>query len=228
MKLINFIVSSLVASTLIQTACDNSHYKTTQIGSQIWMTENLNVSTFSNGEPIPQAKTEEEWKKAGLEKKPVWCYSKFDAANGRKYGKLYNGYAVFDSRGLAPKGWHIPNTAEWEQLINELGGKDEVADKLKATSGWDEFKGLWKSGSDGTVHKNSNGNGNNSSGFTALPGGSCDNYGTDNFRGIKGIWWSCTEDETLLYNYALDNLFSFLEKRIDHMDVGFSVRCIKD
>ncbi len=97
-------------------------YKSVKIGTQIWMTENLNVSTFRNGEPIPEAKTEEEWKKAGENKQPAWCYYNNDPKNGAKYGKLYNWCAVNDIRGIAPTGWHIPSYDEWTILINAQGG----------------------------------------------------------------------------------------------------------
>lgn len=70
-----------------------------KIGDQIWMTRNLNVDKFCNGDPIPETKTNEEWIKAGENGKPAWCYYDNDPANGEKYGKLYNWYAVNDPRG---------------------------------------------------------------------------------------------------------------------------------
>lgn len=65
-------------------------YDTVLIGSQIWMSKNLDVSHFRNGEKIPYAASAEEWKKAAENKDPVWCYYDNDEANGEKYGKLYN------------------------------------------------------------------------------------------------------------------------------------------
>ena len=82
-----------------------------KIGSQVWATENLNVDRFRNGDPIPQAKTAEEWQNAGNNQQPAWCYYNNDPKNGESYGKLYNWYAVNDRRGLAPQGWHIPSDA---------------------------------------------------------------------------------------------------------------------
>ena len=73
------------------------------------MSKNLNVSRFRNGEIIFEAKTIEEWEKAGENKTPAWCYYNNNPTNGAKYGKLYNWYAVNDIRALAPKGWHIPS-----------------------------------------------------------------------------------------------------------------------
>ena len=69
-----------------------------KIGKQIWMKLNLDVEVFRNGDPIPHAKTDEEWVKAGEQKKPAWCYYKNAGIYGEKYGKLYNWYAVNDPR----------------------------------------------------------------------------------------------------------------------------------
>jgi uncharacterized protein (TIGR02145 family) len=127
-------------------------YKTVVIGDQTWMAENLSVSTFRNGDTIQEMKTLDEWKMAAKQRKPAWCYYNNDASNGTKYGKLYNFFAVSDPRGLAPKGWHIPTGNDWVKLSKFLGNKREVGAKLKSINGW--FK---------------NGNGINSTGFTALP-----------------------------------------------------------
>ncbi len=106
--------------------------QTVTIGTQVWMIKNLDVATFRNGDPIPQAKTAEEWVKAGENQQPAWCYYDNDPANGAKYGKLYNWYAVNDSRGLAPVGYHIPSDAEWRKLTDFLGGEDIAGAKMKS------------------------------------------------------------------------------------------------
>lgn len=124
------------------------------IGDQTWAGQNLNTTTFRNGDPIPEAKTSEEWELANQERRPVWCYYENNAANGTKYGKIYNWYAVTDQRGLAPQGWHIPSKDAWNDLIDYLGGQDKAGHKIKDKTGW-----------------NKNGNGDNSSNFGALPGG---------------------------------------------------------
>jgi len=191
-------------------------YNSVKIGNQVWMSENLNVSTFRNGDPIPEAKTAEEWKKAGEKKQPAWCYYDNDPANGAKYGKLYNWYAVSDSRGLAPTGWHIPSDAEWTKLTDFLGGIDArvliTGAKMKSKNGWYD-----------------NGNGNNSSGFSGLPGGY--RYGSGAFGGVGGYgyWWSSTEDgtgsawlRTLVYSNG--NVY----RGYDYKGGGFSVRCLRD
>jgi len=149
------------------------------IGKQVWMTQNLNVDKFRNGDPIPQARTGEEWNRAGTNKQPAWCYYNNDPANGAKYGKLYNGYAVSDSRGLAPVGYHIPSDAEWTTLTDYLGGIEKAGAKMKSKQGWAK-----------------NGNGTNSSGFSGLPGGFRHFDGSFNYIGLYGHWWSSAEGST--------------------------------
>ena len=124
-----------------------------KIGTQIWMSENLNISHFRNGDIIPEAKTAEEWKEARIKKQPAWCYYNNNLENGEIYGKLYNWYAVNDKRGLAPVGFHVPSDDEWTALSDYLGGEDIAGGKLKSTIGWN------------------NNSATNSSGFSALPGG---------------------------------------------------------
>lgn len=133
---------------------DGNIYKTIKIGEKVWMAENLNVSHFRNGDLIPEAKTIEEWVLAGTKNEPAWCYYNNDSENSIKYGKLYNWYAVNDPRGLAPENWTIPDNNEWAKLIDYLGGSKEAGAGMKSATGW-----------------NSKGNGDNSSRFTALPGG---------------------------------------------------------
>lgn len=84
-----------------------------------WMAKNLNVSKFSNGDPIKECKTFQAWFDANLRGEPAWCYYDFDKANAEKYGKLYNYFAVTDRRWLAPKGWRVPNKEDFERLAEE-------------------------------------------------------------------------------------------------------------
>lgn len=187
------------------------------IGTQTWMSENLNTSTFKNGDIIPQAKTAEEWKKAGEQQKPAWCYYNNDPKNELKYGKLYNWYAVNDARGLAPNGWHIPSNDEWTLLETFLGDWKKSGNKLKAIRDW-----------------LSNGNGSNETGFSGVPGG----YRLDNgeFYGIgeDGQWWSSTdqfqltETTAVAWYRSLSNRNTYLNKDWKRQPIGLSVRCIKD
>jgi len=106
------LISSLLLIHALSNAqgvdIDGQTFDIVVIGSQTWMAENLNVSHFLNGDPIPHVQTNEEWLKAAENRRPAWCYYNNDPVNGKKYGKLYNWFAVNDSRGLAPPGWHIP------------------------------------------------------------------------------------------------------------------------
>ena len=112
-----------------------------KIGAQTWTTKNLDVSKFRNGEAIPLAKTNAEWELAGQNKQPAWCYYENKGENGTTYGKLYNWYAVTDSRGLAPTGYHVPTDAEWKTLTDYLGGDSIVGTKMKSTNGWNSIYG---------------------------------------------------------------------------------------
>lgn len=109
-----------------------------KIGTQIWMSENLNIDCFSNGDSIPEAKTKDEWEAAGSNRQPAWCLYK----NSQFLGKLYNWYAISDARGLAPNGWLLPTRNDWESLFEYIGGTKLAGKKLKNnSSSWEEFGG---------------------------------------------------------------------------------------
>ena len=97
----------LFAVLLIATSCGNGSSNESSssdqiiIGNQVWMTKNLNVETYRNGDIIPQVQDSTAW--ANLTT-GAWCYYENESSNGEKYGKHYNWYAVNDSLGLAPKG----------------------------------------------------------------------------------------------------------------------------
>lgn len=192
----------------------NSFYSSNEvkIGNQVWMTTNLNVSTFRNGDSIPEAKTDEEWINAGINHQPAWCYYNNDPTNGEKYGKLYNWYAVNDSRGLAPKGYHVPSDAEWTVLTDYLGGTEKAEAKMKAKTGWYQDE-----------------NSTNSSGFSGLPGGFRSYGGPFYGIGYVGGWWSSTEKESANAWYRdLVYLNGNVGRDFDSKQVGFSVRCLRD
>lgn len=190
-------------------------FKSVKIGTQTWMTENLNVDKFRNGDIIPQVQSEEDWENAANEKKPVWCYYENSSANGARYGKLYNWYAVNDPRDLAPNGWHIPTNKEWKELTNYLGGWKVAVAKLKSKEGWFE-----------------NGNGTNESGFSALPGGRRSEYDQNSyiFRGIDkwGFWWSSSnyvKKTSITRSICYNGTFQWLDW---DKGEGMSVRCVKN
>ncbi|MBT7827928.1 MAG: hypothetical protein HN600_15175 [Bacteroidetes bacterium] len=193
---------------------DGNVYNTVIIGEQEWMLENLKVTHFSNGDPIPHITNNSEWpNQVG----GAYCYYNNDLANLNVYGNLYNWWTVDDSRGIAPEGWHIPNNAEWEQLINYLGIYQQPGGKMKEV---------------GTLHwLPPNTGATNESGFTALPGGlRRDNNGAFEYIGSDGNFWSTSTPNngnvgSVLYlNYSqsgadISGMFS---------SYGISVRCIKD
>jgi uncharacterized protein (TIGR02145 family) len=191
---------------------DGNIYNTMKIKDQIWITENLNVGHFKNGDPIPEAKTNSEWAKASTEGKPAWCWLNDDPNNGQKYGKLYNWYALTDLRGLAPEDWHIPSTAEWVKLTDYYLSGNDAGKSLKSISGW-----------------NAGGNGNNSSLFNALPGGYRLNDGTCNSPGIYGLWWSSSTGSLATTAWARQLSYSnnsMLPCTFDK-GTGMSVRVVK-
>lgn len=204
MKKLSFLLVFIFGLVIIVSA------QTVTIGWQEWSTKNLNVTNFRNGDPIQQVKTLDEWIKATGNDQPAWCYYDFNPDNGPKYGKLYNFYAVIDPRGLAPKGWRIPNTYDWLALRDYLG-KDQAGFKMKTIGAWAN-----------------NGNGNNISGFSGLPGGVI-NFGGFQYIGEWGWWWSSTkhmEDQAYGYGLVYDEVY-LLEYTRD-LGLGQSVRCIKD
>jgi uncharacterized protein (TIGR02145 family) len=189
--------------------------QTVTIGNQVWMRNNLNVDKFRNGDPIPEAKTDEEWRKAGENKQPAWCNYSNDPALGIKYGKLYNWFAVNDPRGLAPEGYHIPSDAEWTSLTDYLGGKLVAGKTMKSTNSWNV-------GTSGT----------NNSGFSGLPGGRRNYDGRFEFNGISGEWWSSTPNDMFSKVSAWYRTLSYGSSSVsiasNDKKGGVSVRCIKD
>lgn len=149
------------------------------IGNQIWTCSNLDVTTFRNGDVIPQVTDQAAWVNLTT---PAWCYYNNDPANGAIYGKLYNWHAVRDPRGLAPAGYHIPTDAEWTTLTSYLGGENVAGGKMKSTG-----TTLWSSPN--TVATNE-------SCFTGLPGGFRHNLGYYYGVGTDGFWWSSSEKDT--------------------------------
>lgn len=219
-----------------------------KIGDQTWKSKNLNVSKFRNGDPIPQAQTKDEWLDAAQDEKPAWCYLNNDPGTARKYGRIYNWYAVNDSRGIAPKGWHVPSKKEWGELTFQLGGVDAYSKRLRSKKGWENYgcRVCYKLSFDfqqNCSHCNGgkskseyphNSNGNNSSGFNAYPSGSRTLFGFEDF-GSSCDWWSSTEDDEFFANYfSLNNYDDFVDRVLKEQNYsatkehGAFIRCIKD
>jgi uncharacterized protein (TIGR02145 family) len=109
-------------------------YKTVVIGSQTWLAENLNDSTFRNGDPIMKVNSIRNLRENDAKGRPAWTYYSFDSTDNKNFGKLYNWYALTDPRGIGPNGWRIPSEKDWDSLIQYLG--ENAAIKLKNNYGW--------------------------------------------------------------------------------------------
>ena len=183
------------------------------IGTQVWMLKNLDVSTYRNGDLIPMVTDPNLW--VGLNT-GAWCWYNNDSATyATTYGKLYNWYAVNDSRGLAPTGWHIPSDDEWTTLSTFLGGDAVAGGAMKET---------------GTIHWiTPNTGATDSSGFTGLPGGVRDDRGEFNAIENDAYWWSSTElSSTDAWSRYLGYYGGLIGRTNTKKLIGFSVRCLRD
>jgi uncharacterized protein (TIGR02145 family) len=193
--------------------------KDVRIGSQVWTSKNLDVSTFRNGDLIPEVTTKDQWIEYGKLGKPAWCYFGNHEPNNKKTGKLYNWFAVNDPRGLAPLGWHIPSISEWDSLFQLLGNLREIGNKLKSKDGWETRKYI-----------------SNSTGFSAKAGGWRNIAG--DFRSGTATFWSSTAELWQSFDSRIDSnnagcvtIFAYsneVSKSSFDKRMGLSVRCIKD
>jgi len=195
---------------------DGNTYKKVKIGEQEWMAENLNVSKYSNGDPIPQVQDDDEWSELTT---GAWCYYENETENGKTYGKLYNWYAVNDPRGLAPEGWHIPSYDEWSTLENSLAymrNADAVGGKLKE-AGFTH----WKMPNVGAT---------NERGFSALPGGYRDlDYSFKDLGNLCCFWSATVWLSHWAEHFELNYEFAWAyQDRTHSQGNGLSVRCLKD
>jgi uncharacterized protein (TIGR02145 family) len=185
---------------------DNSQV---QIGNQIWMTKNLNVERYRNGDIIPQVQNPNQWSNLTT---GAWCYYANQTSNGRVYGKLYNGYAILDPRGIAPEGWHVPSNSEIDTLLTFLDWN--AGGKLKSTL-------LWNPPNLGA---------DNSTRFSALPSGGRTSFSGEFFYiNFAGYFWTSTPISSTNMNHLA--LYSDQDDYIHSSFIkgyGLSVRCIKD
>lgn len=195
---------------------DGNVYHTIKIGTQTWMLENLKATKYRDGSAILNITDNNEWAGAGNLGTSAYCDYENNSSNSTTYGRLYNWYAVTDSRNLCPIGWHVPTDAEWTSLINYLGGDDVAGGKLKEAG-----SSHWLPPNQGA---------NNSSGFTALPGGSRQII-TGTFGGLRegASFWSQTSfNEELAFYRQLYYDQNTVGKIGFGKASGYSVRCIKD
>ena len=212
-------------------------YQTVQIGNQCWFAENLRAENYRNGDEILSGFDGEEWPSASAgvttvygEYEPCEDFSPGVAAcDGNsaltEFGRLYNWFAVSDSRNVCPSGWSVPSETAWQSLEMFIGVPSDELDSigLRGTDQGTQLKALsnlWTaSGIDGT----------DVWGFEALPGGERVDEGYIH-AGNYGFWWTATLNE------EGDKAF-FRELTFDHNEIyrhngllnnGMSIRCIKD
>lgn len=203
------------------TDIDGNVYQTITIGDQVWMAENLKVTCYSNGDPIPNITDNSTW--SGLTS-GAYCYYDNDEENFDIYGCLYNLYAVNDDRDIAPEGWHVPSDDEWKQLEISLGMSQSEADVI----GWRGNDEGGKLKETGTVHWDSPNTGaTNGSGFSAIPGGLL--WFTFAYVGNYAYFWSITEyDDTNVWYRSLRWDGSDIYRNKHNKCYGFYIRCVKD
>jgi uncharacterized protein (TIGR02145 family) len=212
------------------TTLENEPLPSVTIGTQIWSSRNLDVTTYRDGTPIPQVTDPTQW--ANLTT-GAWCYINNDQSNGAIYGKLYNWYAVAGihdvaslndpslRKHLAPQGWHVPSYSEWTTLIDFLGGESLAGGKMKSTGTVQAGTGLWN---------DPNTSATNDSGFSGIPAGyRVANGSSFTFIGNRGNWWSSTQGTTSnAWLCFLEYDDSVATKIAVSKGLGISVRCIRD
>jgi len=201
--------------TVIRTVTDidGNVYRTVKIGNQWWLAENLKVTQYSNGDAIPNVTGSTEWENLST---GAYCNYDNDVNNVDTYGRMYNWYAVDDSRNIAPEGWHVPSDAEWQILSDYLGGEWVAGGKMKVTG--TEY---WNSPNEGAT---------NESDFSALPSGWRAGNSNFNDMGRYAYFWSSTEygssDSWYWYIYYKQSIL--FRSIYWSLRSGFSVRCLRD
>jgi uncharacterized protein (TIGR02145 family) len=204
------------------TDIDGNAYRTVMIANHEIMAENLRVTKYRNGDPIPNVTDNSEWALTGS---GAYCWYNNDwLANGCIYGALYNWYAVNDNRNLCPAGWYVPSYDDWIAVLSSLGE-------------WDAVNGYWgagtkmKSASDAWAWAGSQ-DATDISDFSGLPGGYRENWdGYFLYRWLQGNWWSSTEyDDLNVWHLYMANSGSgaSMSYSYTYKETGFSVRCFKE
>jgi len=195
---------------------DGNVYKTIQIGTQVWMADNLKTTKFNDGTSIPlvtaPVRLTDQFIAWNFMDTPAYCwYDNNEIKNKAAYGALYNWYAVNTGK-LAPVGWHVPNTQDWDKMENFLGGNKIAAEKLKEK---------------GSNHWISSAYANNESGFTALPNGYRTDKGVYRTIGNFGDWWSSEGGQINSWAFEMSGSQELVWYHADN-NCGLSVRCVKD
>ena len=216
----------VTAEDITVTDFDGNVYQTVQIGDQLWMAENLKVTHYRNGDPIPNVTSNSTW--AGLSS-GAYCYYNNDQNNANTYGALYKWFAVDDSRNIAPEGWHVPTDEEIKELEMALGMSQSEADDTgyRGTNEGSKLAGGYDLWNDGALRNDPE---FNTSGFSFLPGG-YRSYGYGTFYGMSGngYFWSSTEYSTSnAWHRALNCASTQVLRSSNYKQYGYSVRCVRD
>ena len=201
---------------------DGYTYDLVAIGDQCWFAENLRTEHYANGDAIPGDLSNSEWVNADDTNLGAQAIYNNDASNLTDYGRLYNWYAVYDSRGLCPSGWHVPTDGEFMTLEMELGMSDSEA----STTGW-------RGTDQGTQMKSSpevdpSWNGNNTSGFSGLPGGLRNASGLFVGEGTNGDFWSASSYDSYAWYRKLLGSYTGVNRSNYYQRLGKSIRCVRD
>jgi len=202
---------------------DGNEYKTVTIGTQTWMIENLKTTHYNDNTPIPMVTDSAVWRNLTS---PGFCwYNNDSTSNKNTFGALYNWYAA-DTAKLAPEGWHVPTDEDWGILENNVSdymyASGSLAKILASTTGWNKSTNIGAIGNNPAL--------NNSSGFSALPGGSRENY-IHSFNSIDstGVWWSSTlKSDTTALSILMRSDVNSVDRYNKLKWKGLSVRCIKN
>lgn len=213
------------------TDIDGNVYPTVLIGNQEWMAENLRAGRYVNGEVIPESSGGESWAN-GMD--GAWIVYDHDAQNGSLYGRLYNWYAVEDTRGLCPAGWRVPVDEDWQELLLYLdaetwGNNNNAGTLLKSRRQVNSPLGDEFATSEHPRWDTHNQRyGTDEHGFAALPAGNYAANGGFLHKGSYGYFWSSTESsDEFAYARVLMNSHKGMSRSAYAKNTGLSVRCIK-
>jgi uncharacterized protein (TIGR02145 family) len=194
------------------TDIDGNLYYTVILGSQIWMAENLKTTHFQNGDSIPIVNSNTSWNSLTT---GAYCNYNNDTSLVTAYGRLYNWYAVDDTRDIAPAGWHVASDSDWQILIEYLGGEAIAGGAMKDTGS--------------TYWGYSNVGATNESGFTGRGSGCRDeagNYGS--IQDVMYLWSSTEQDTSRAWGRTINSHNSVAGRNGYFNKDGFAVRCVKD
>jgi len=198
------------SSPNLVTDIDGNTYDTINIGTQVWMQQNLKTTHYNNGVAITNLTGNNQWSD---DKIGAYCFYNNDSTNKTIYGLLYNWYSVTNPAGLCPKGWHVPSDSEWAVLINYLGGDSLAGGAMKSTSLWNM----------------PNINATNSSGLNCFPASFRDVDGMFNYLTDETYFWSSTNaNSTYAWSYNLSYKSEMVSINYYGMNCGLSIRCVKD